>query len=160
MPRERGLSGLGLSLVILPFSTTAMIEHLLTHISHVVGTSSRVAAAGCFFRKGSTQDTDDARAAPAAPPAAKVRNRRRSMVPPGLVFAAGLRLQGIRCVIGEERLHVAQLLLGYVLGERFFAVRVLARLEVRSPLRHLLVERRDLATGSALGVAGFAVLFE
>ncbi len=41
MPLDFGFSGLGLSLWMTPFSTTAIREHLFTHISHVVGISTR-----------------------------------------------------------------------------------------------------------------------
>src|SRR5690348_4840447 len=132
MPRERGLSGLGFSFRILPFSTTAMMEHLLTHISQVVGTSTRASAGAACFAKGRRQETVEASVPVAALPAAKPRNFLRSMAsdswPAGrvaeLVLAAGFRLQRIGGVVGEEGLHVAQLVLGYVLGEgRYCAFR-------------------------------------
>ncbi len=44
MPRDFGFSGLGFSLWMTPFSTTAIREHLFTHISHVVGISTRCAS--------------------------------------------------------------------------------------------------------------------
>jgi hypothetical protein len=63
-------------------------------------------------------------------------------------------------VVRQKRLHIAQLLVTHVLGERFLAVIVLAALKVVGPLRHLLIQGRDLAAGSAFGVARLAVLFE
>src|SRR5438552_15066194 len=79
MPRDLGLAGLGLSLWMTPFSTTAITEHLFTHISQVVGTSTRVAPASRFFRKGSKCEMEAATVAPTVPLAVHVRNRLRSI---------------------------------------------------------------------------------
>src|SRR5581483_27608 len=64
-----------------PFSTTAIREHLLTHISQVVDISSRLAVGASFFENGFRRGTDAATVAPTAPPAAQVRNRLRFIEP-------------------------------------------------------------------------------
>src|SRR6266851_6135157 len=79
MPRDLGLAGLGLSLRMAPFSTTAISEHLFTHISQVVGISTRVTSASRFFRRGSKCEMEAATVTPTAPPAVQVRNRLRSI---------------------------------------------------------------------------------
>src|SRR5689334_11402798 len=78
MPRDFGFSGLGLSLRMMPSSTTAITEHLLGHSSQVVGTSRRWPRV-TTLRLRSEHDSDDATApAPAAPDVA-FRNLRRSI---------------------------------------------------------------------------------
>src|SRR5581483_7145900 len=60
-----------------PFSTTAIREHLLTHISQVVAISSRLAVGASFFENGFRRGTDAATVVPTALSAAQVRNRLR-----------------------------------------------------------------------------------
>jgi hypothetical protein len=62
-------------------------------------------------------------------------------------------------MIGQKRLHVAELIIRDELVERLLGVGVFARLEVGGPLRHLLIERRNFSARGALGVTGLAVLW-
>src|SRR5436309_12490955 len=99
MPRDFGFSGLGLSLRMTPFSTTAITEHLLTHISQVVGISRRSAALAGEWLKGFMYANEAVTAAVAAPPAENVRNFRR--------FMPCLSLPG--CLTGAYGVTVEQL---------------------------------------------------
>src|ERR1700757_2237822 len=94
MPRDLGLSGLGFSFLTTPFSTTAMREHLFTHMSQVDAISTR---SGEAFREavspaeGDLQDSTCRIEAPTAPEVASLRNPRR--------FIIGLLLREMRRAI-------------------------------------------------------------
>src|SRR6266536_3356169 len=147
-----------------PFSTTAITEHLFTHISQVVGISTRLRVSSFFFRSGSKWRTEAAAATPAAPLAVHVRNLLRSMASPrrcdffdvGRLFAASFGLQRIGGVCVQESGDIAQLIVGHELGQDFFTFSMLPGGEIHPPLRLGLVQRRYLAAHRAFGMAAFA----
>ena len=83
IPLDFGFSGLGFSFLSTPFSTMAIMEHLFTHMSQVVGISNRGTtslAAFCCWR-GTRHASVCSSAAPTARPVAIFRNPRRFMMP-------------------------------------------------------------------------------
>src|SRR5258708_8972825 len=83
MPFDFGFSGLGFSFLTTPFSTTAIIEHLFTHMSQVVGISTRGSTSLATFcwRRGERHASACSSVTPTAPPVATLRNPRRFMIP-------------------------------------------------------------------------------
>src|SRR5581483_1055902 len=135
-----------------PFSTTAIREHLLTHISQVVGISSRLAVGASFFENGFRRGTDAATVAPTAPPAAQVRNRLRFIEPTtsreqicsvlncsARLLAAGLRLQRVGSMSVQESRHITQLVFAHMFGQDLAAMSVLSAGEIALPLSLRLV---------------------
>src|SRR5579864_7070079 len=171
MPRDFGFSGLGLSLWMTPFSTTAITEHLFTHISQVVGISNRSASLAGGWLKGFMYAREAPIAAVAAPPVENLRNFRRSIRYPSAgadektkahgaavtspcrvsrrprnlpLLAAGLGLWRIGGVVNQKCRSIEQLVRRQVFRQRFLAVIVCPLRKISAPLLHSFVQGRNL----------------
>src|SRR6266481_1775518 len=168
IPLDFGFSGLGFSFFRTPFSTMAIMEHLFTHMSQVVGISKRGTASLATFcwRSGMRQACAWSRVAPTAPPVAIFRNPRRFMMPLALdsgcaaSLPAGFRLRRIHRVVVKKCESIVQLLGCHVLCQWLCSLHVLPFREVGLPLSLRLDQRRDLSALLTLDVARLAGLLE